>query len=413
LKSHLLHIMPTYSHSRLSAFESCPLKYRYAYVDKVVLEKRPETIEAFMGKRVHETLCKLYSDRMLSKLDTIDDLLEYYDETWGKRWNDDVTIVRKEFTAENYHETGGRCIADYYGHYSPFDEGRTLGLEQMISINIGGYKLIGYVDRLTSLGEGRYEIHDYKTSRSLPTQSYFDQDRQLALYQIGVGNMWKDAGQVDLVWHYLIHDREMRSNRTPDSLEVLKTSVVSLIHDIEDAEKEYEFPARECELCKWCEYRSICPTCKHIEATDALPVNQFMDDDGVRLVNEYVKLFDERKEFTDRYEASMEMLKEAIVAYTKREGLEVIRGSDRKLRVKIETKPKFPGKGDEEREALELLLKSAGAWPDVSTLDTFALARALKSKKLNEALLKNLEPFIKTEEAHRFSLSSLRNENDQ
>ncbi len=260
--------MPTYSHSKLSAFETCPLKYRYAYVDKVVLEKRPESVEAFMGKRVHETLEKLYSDRMLSKYDTLDDLLEFYDQSWGKHWSDDVNIVRKEFTPQNYHETGRRCIADYYGRYAPFEDGRTLGLEQMISININGYKLIGYIDRLTFRGDGRYEIHDYKTSRDLPAQSHFDEDRQLALYQIGVANMWKDAGQVDLVWHYLVHDREMRSNRAPDMLEQLKADVISEIHRIEDAEKDYDFPAVESGLCNWCEYRSLCPTSKHMESTD-------------------------------------------------------------------------------------------------------------------------------------------------
>jgi putative RecB family exonuclease len=38
-----------YSHSRLSAYEACPLKYRYAYVDRVKLERMPESVEAFMG----------------------------------------------------------------------------------------------------------------------------------------------------------------------------------------------------------------------------------------------------------------------------------------------------------------------------------------------------------------------------
>ncbi|HTX43627.1 MAG TPA: hypothetical protein VMC61_02775, partial [Methanocella sp.] len=77
-----------------------------------------------------------------------------------------------------------------------------------------------------------------------------------------------------------------------------------------------------------------------------------------------------------------------------------------------EVKPKFPAKGDEEREALELLLKSAGAWDDVSTLDIYALARALKGKKLDEALLNNLRPFIAMEESYRLSLSTLRNDEE-
>lgn len=404
--------MPTYSHSRLSAYETCPLKYRYAYVDRVKLERMPESIEAFMGKRVHETLEKLYSDRMISKEDTLDDLSEYYGGIWGKNWSEDVQIVRKDLTAENYYETGLRCIADYFKRYAPFSQGRVLKLEAPVYINIDGYKLMGYIDRLDFLGDGRYEIHDYKTSRSLPAQSYFDDDRQLALYQIGVHNMWKDAENVDLVWHYLVYDREMRSCRSPECLERLKASVVGVIQRIEVAEKEYDFPASESGRCNWCEYRPLCPTCKHEAAVENLPVNEFLNDDGVKLVNHYAKLSEEKKEYNERMDARLELLREAIIEYAKRQGVDVIRGSDRKLKVKFETKAKFPGKGDDEREALELLLKSAGAWDNLSTLDTFALARALKGTKLDPALINNLRQFMTTEESCRITLSYLKGDED-
>lgn len=66
--------MSTYSYSRLSLFENCPLAYRYKYLDKVEME--PETIEAFMGKRVHEALEKLYRDLKHSKVNALEDLIK-------------------------------------------------------------------------------------------------------------------------------------------------------------------------------------------------------------------------------------------------------------------------------------------------------------------------------------------------
>jgi hypothetical protein len=111
-------------------------------------------------------------------------------------------------------------------------------------------------------------------------------------------------------------------------------------------------------------------------------------------------------------DARLELLRGAIIEYAKREGVEVIRGSDRKLKVKIETKAKFPGKGDDEREALELLLKSARAWDELSTLDTFALARALKNETLDPALISNLRKFITTEESCRITLSYLKGDDE-
>jgi len=78
--------MPLYSHSRLATYETCPLQYKYAYVEKIELEPEVETIEIFMGHRVHEAVEKLYRDLKLSKVNVLEDLIAYYDENWGKNW---------------------------------------------------------------------------------------------------------------------------------------------------------------------------------------------------------------------------------------------------------------------------------------------------------------------------------------
>jgi len=49
-----------------------------------------------------------------------------------KNWNKAIQIIRKEFSAEDYYRLGERCITDYYRRYFPFDQGRTLGLEENI-----------------------------------------------------------------------------------------------------------------------------------------------------------------------------------------------------------------------------------------------------------------------------------------
>ena len=49
-----------YSYSQLNTFNNCPQKYKIIYIDKI--KSNNESIEAFVGKRVHETLEWLYSD---------------------------------------------------------------------------------------------------------------------------------------------------------------------------------------------------------------------------------------------------------------------------------------------------------------------------------------------------------------
>ena len=66
--------MTTYSHSRLGTFQQCRYKYKLQYIDKIKVEL--ESIEAFMGKRVHETLEKLYKDLKFQKLNSNEELKE-------------------------------------------------------------------------------------------------------------------------------------------------------------------------------------------------------------------------------------------------------------------------------------------------------------------------------------------------
>jgi len=79
--------MTVYSHSRLSSFEQCPQKFKFHYIDKVETDVS-DSVEAFMGVRVHETLEKLYRDLMFQKKNSLDDLLGFLNDEWEKNWND-------------------------------------------------------------------------------------------------------------------------------------------------------------------------------------------------------------------------------------------------------------------------------------------------------------------------------------
>lgn len=397
--------MTIYSHSRLSAFETCPLQYRLRYVDKIKTDES-ETIEAFMGSRVHETLEKLYKDLRLSKSDTLEELLYFYDDVWLKNYSGDIRIIKAGYTPQNYKDTGAKCIREYYARYQPFNDGKTLGLEQMIAIDIEGYKLRGFIDRLSSSRDGVYEIHDYKTSQYLPQQSHSDSDRQLALYQIGVQEMFGDVREVDLVWHYLVFDREIKSKRQPHDLLELKSGIVKLIETIERAEEENDFEAEESGLCDWCDYQSLCPKRMHLVRTGQMPLNKYLEDPGVLLVNRYVEKSMEKKKLVDNIDAELELLKEAIVAYAKREGVEIIRGNDKKLRVKIEEKPHFPSKEEKEREQLDAIIKEAGKWEEVSDLNVHALSKAFT--EWSPELIEKILEFQKMEESCRIYISNLK-----
>ena len=141
-------------------------------------------------------------------------------------------------------------------------------------------------------------------------QSYFDSDRQLALYQLGVQDMFDDVREVDLVWHYLMFDKEIRSRRAQNDLSKLRSEIAALIQIIERAEAEYDFQAKETGLCDWCEYQSLCPKRMHIVKTGQMPLNKYLNDPGVLLVNHYVEKIKQFKRMEESCRIYVSDLKE-------------------------------------------------------------------------------------------------------
>lgn len=265
--------MAVYSHSRLASYETCPMQYRLRYVDLVDVERR-ETVESFLGRRVHETLQYLYERLAEGALLTLEELLTHLGDAWEREWHDQVKVVRADATVADYRATAERCVGNYYKANHPFDQGQTVATEMAVIFALDGDRDVhikGYIDRLVRLAPGFYEIHDYKTSRRLPTQADLDRDRQLALYQMAVNQMMPDVRQVRLVWHYLAHGRRLRSQRTPEALEGLRRETLALIDRVEEAARREEFPAVRSRLCSWCDFRTLCPAWNPVQERLAFP----------------------------------------------------------------------------------------------------------------------------------------------
>src|SRR3989338_2067058 len=150
--------MPIYSHSRLGTFEQCRLKYKYTYIDHI--RKEGQAVEAFLGQRVHDVMEKLYAERKF-KLPTLDELQNHFNLAWDKNWNNEVFIVRKDRTTEDYRKLGLKAVEDYYKWYNPFEEGKMLGVEKQLVFHLdenGQYRVQGYIDRLMEKEDGHYEI---------------------------------------------------------------------------------------------------------------------------------------------------------------------------------------------------------------------------------------------------------------
>ena len=268
----------------------------------------------------------------------------------------------------------------------------------------GNYQLQGYIDRLSESEDGFYEIHDYKTNSRLPLKEYIQNDRQLALYMIGVKNNYPDVRDVRLIWHFLAFDKEIDSTRSDEELENLKKETISLIDEIENEEK---FEANPSYLCDWCEFKPVCRQWSHLYSVMGKPENEYLSDPGVKLVDRYVELKAKKKQFNDEIDSELEKIEEALFVFAEKENIDVVFGSNKKVRIKEVEQIKFPSKNTKLRIQLENMLKNSGIWDKVDQLDTSALNKILTEEKIDEKLIEEINRFLKVEKSKRLYVSKI------
>lgn len=373
-----------YSISRIGTFEDCRLRYKYQYVDHLKADK--ETIEAFMGSRAHEALAELYGFVKNGVIKPREWLLARYDDLWDKNLTAAIKVVRSDYAEDDYRRKGRKCLDDYYGEYTPFDQAKVVATEKEISFELkdGNDKISfrGIIDRLDwNPKEKIYEIHDYKTSGSLPTQADADTDDQLGLYHIGVRSLWPDIDRVKLIWHYLLFNKRIESSRTPEKLAELEKAMILKVKEIEACA---DFPPKRSALCDWCGFQDICPEWKHPEAMKKLPENEYLKDEGVVLVARYAELEEKKKELKkeiEGLEAEEAKVEEAAFVFAKRNGVRVIDGQGFQLTVSEKEETCAPMKKEDEAKwtALRELLISEGKYQDVSTVNNNMLNARLRT----------------------------------
>ena len=100
------------------------------------------------------------------------------------------------------------------------------------------------------------EIHDYKTGKIAKTSKQAQTDFQLALYQIGVEENFKNADKITLIWHSLRHHTTISVSHTPKQLYNIEKKIVKVLKKIKSSStnlKSYK-PKKDHQtsmLCYW------------------------------------------------------------------------------------------------------------------------------------------------------------------
>ena len=231
-------------------------------------------------------------------------------------------------------------------------------------------------------------------------QDDVDENFQLGIYAMAIREMYKDVKKVELVWHYLAFNKEIKVvNEEKDSAK-LKKELAKKIEYLESLSSE-DYKPRESALCEWCVYASQCPVKAHVVKTKQMSIAEFQKDYGVKLVDEYLKLQEQR----DGLNSQLALLSDKIFEYGVRENVLNIAGSLGKLRLYNYTSYTLPTKGSPKYDALKKVLQEGGQ-ESLLKIDDYFLSKMIGNKDLPEGLTEKVLPFVEKKECKKIYVSA-------
>jgi len=261
------------SHSSISTYRACPLRYGFRYVERRPGEVSPgqfafgnavhTAFEAFGRARIRARLeggptpgLEVLQEALDAKLARSGLAPEEVDEARRR-----AVPVLKRFLAREAATTAEPVAVELgFGVDVWLSTATTDGTAEQQADRV---RFVGYVDRVDRAADGSTEIVDYKTGRARP-QADVDADAQLTAYAFGCarGGLRDPATGVALppasrLGLYFAEAGELTwTTRTDEQLAAFEAGLIETVGRI----RVRLFDARPAPWrCRWCEYRRECP----------------------------------------------------------------------------------------------------------------------------------------------------------
>jgi len=261
--------LPAYeSHSSISVYRGCPLRYGFRYVERRPGEVSPGQF-AF-GNAVHKAFEAFGLARIRARAESSP---EPGRETLQVAL--DAKLTRSGLSPDEV-EDARRRAGPVLARFLALEAGTTaepVAVELGFGVDValpgdctgepGAVRFVGYVDRVDRAPDGSTEIVDYKTGRAR-SQADVDADAQLTAYAFGCarGGLRDPATRETLppasrLGLYFAESGALAwTTRTDDQLAAFEAGLVETVGRIHAR----EFAARPAPWrCRWCEYRNECP----------------------------------------------------------------------------------------------------------------------------------------------------------
>lgn len=233
------------SASSMGTFQKCPKQYHYRYIEKPDVVKKKWVFNEF-GSCAHRIL-ELFHEDLIQNV----------------RHPDEYSDIMTECFIAGLEEFDQKLLApelDYlYEVIKTYlqkikDEGlpQVIEVEKSFIVDVGDYKVRGFIDRIDKIKDGVYHVVDYKTSKNPKYLTNF----QLLTYAIAIQDIYPDAHKIIGSYCLLKHNSDMMTWEFSQSdIEEAREKIRSIGRDITVEKKWIKKPSR---LCDFCDYQDIC-----------------------------------------------------------------------------------------------------------------------------------------------------------
>jgi putative RecB family exonuclease len=242
------------SPSRVDAFTSCPLQFRFASIQKL---PEPPSVPATKGSLVHRALELLFeldpAERsMAAGLSSLDQAATEFqaDAEWAglglnsegeQRLIDDAeALVRRYFTMEDPSLV------------------QAVGVELRLDVPVGSLRLRGIIDRLDLNTEGELVVVDYKTGKPPRVNNEQSKLGGVNFYAYLCQQFFgRRPAEVRLM--YLSTGETIIARPTLQSVNFLPKRTLAVWGAVEKACLSGTFQPRQGPLCNYCSFQAWCP----------------------------------------------------------------------------------------------------------------------------------------------------------
>jgi len=246
----------TLSPSKVSSFKECALAFRFSAIDRL---PEPPSVPAVKGTTVHRALELLFvgdvADRTPERAQEC--LTEALAEMAAEPEYQGLGL--DEAGARDFATDAARMVERYFTLEDP-TRVRPIGLELMLTAELGPVTVRGIIDRLELDEDGELLVTDYKTGRAPAQAQQASRLGGVHFYSMLCEQvLGKRPRRIQLI--YLGRDPQIITTDTSEqSNRGVERKVRAVWDAIERACERDDFRPRPGPLCSWCAFKQYCPS---------------------------------------------------------------------------------------------------------------------------------------------------------